>query len=84
MSETQLLGLVSTLFALLSMVLAWAGGRVFNKLDKLSDQMAEIHMGLQRQMKAGDDVLHTRVNELDRRVTRVEARCQVKHDEGKE
>lgn len=68
MSEPQLLGLVATLFGLLTGLLAWAGMRIFEKLDKLGDQID----------KANGE-LHDRITTLDRRVTSVETTCQIMH-----
>ena len=56
--------LVATLFGLLVAILGWLGNKIYSKLDEVSNTMHRI---------AGD--LHEKLNDLDRRVTRVEARC---------
>lgn len=67
MSETMLLtiasSLVATLFGLLILVLGWLGNKTYNKLDEISGNLIKM---------AGE--LHTRINGLDRRLIRVEAR----------
>jgi len=72
MSETQLLtiasSLVATLFGLLVTVLGWIGSKIYTKLDEMSNTMHSI---------ASD--LHERINDLDRRVTVVETRCDNNH-----
>ena len=79
MNENQLLSLVATLFGLLTAVLSWAGMRIFNKLDALSDKLTSQYVDFHSKIAEGDNVLHDRVTELDRRVTRVETRCHVSH-----
>lgn len=72
MNETQLLtiasSLVATLFGLLVVVLGWLGSKIYTKLDEMSITMHSI---------ASD--LHERINDLDRRVTKVETRCENNH-----
>lgn len=72
MSETQLLtiasSLVATLFGLLVTVLGWLGSKIYTKLDEMSNTMHSI---------ASD--LNERINDLDRRVTVVETRCDNNH-----
>lgn len=68
MSESLLLSLVAALFAMLTGILAWVGMRIFEKLDHLGDQIAD-----------GNGELHDRITALDRRVTTVEATCQIIH-----
>ena len=57
--------LVATLFGLLVAVLGWLGNKIYSKLDEVSNAMHKI---------AGD--LHEKLNELDRRVTRVETHVE--------
>lgn len=80
MSEPQLVGIVGSVLMVLVGLVGWIGTRIFAKLDRLSDQQSDMQSGLQRQINEGDNVLHHRVNELDRRVTRVETRCSMEHD----
>lgn len=65
MTETQLLtiaaSLVATLFGLLVAVLGWLGNKIYSKLEEMGETMHSI---------AGD--LHTRINNLDLRMTVVE------------
>ncbi len=55
--------LVATLFALLILILGWLGNKTYNKLDEISSNLIKM---------AGE--LHTRINGLDRRLIRVEAK----------
>lgn len=75
MSEAQLLSVVGSLFAIVVGGLAWIGNRIFGKLDKLSDQMVENRELIGCRL---DDV-HDRINQLDKRVTAVEVRCNYEH-----
>ena len=72
MSETQMLtvaaSLVATLFGLLVALLGWLGSKIYNKLDEMNLTMHTI---------ASD--LHEKINDLDRRVTKVETRCESNH-----
>ena len=67
MSEAMMLtissSLVATLFALLILILGWLGNKTYNKLDEISSNLIKM---------AGE--LHTRINGLDRRLIRVEAK----------
>lgn len=69
MNETVMLtlaaSLVATLFGLLVAVLSWLGNKIYTKLDELNNTVHRIE---------GD--LHERINNLDRRVTRVEVYYQ--------
>ena len=69
MSDTQLLAisasLVATLFGVLVTVLGWLGNKFYAKLDEISKNIVDM---------AGE--LHDRINGLDRRVTKVETRCE--------
>lgn len=68
MPDTLLLtvaaSLVATLFGLLVALLAWLGNKIYNKLEEMARTMQTI---------ASD--LHERINDLDKRVTVVETRC---------
>ena len=79
MTEAHLTSVVNGLWVILMGVLGWIGVRIFNKLDKLSEQMAAVSDGLQKQISDGDNILHGRITELGERVTRVETRCQIEH-----
>lgn len=65
MTETQLLtiaaSLVATLFGLLVAILGWLGNKIYGKLEEMGNTMHVI---------ASD--LHSRINNLDNRVTVVE------------
>ena len=67
MSEAVMLtissSIVATLFALLILILGWLGNKTYNKLDEISSNLIKM---------AGE--LHTRINGLDRRLIRVEAK----------
>lgn len=75
MNEAQLLSVIGALFAIVIGGLAWIGNRIFGKLDLLSDQMLENRDLFGTRM---DDV-HDRINQLDKRVTAVEVRCNYEH-----
>lgn len=79
MTEVQYIGIIGAIWFVLAGILGWVGIRIFGKLDSLSEQMNEIHTGLQKQMSDADTILHGRINEIDRRVTRVETRCSIEH-----
>jgi len=72
MSETILLtvaaSLVATLFGLLVAILGWLGSRIYGKLDELATTMQRI---------AGD--LHDRIAGVDKRVSIIEAHCDMTH-----
>ena len=65
MSETQMLtmsaSLVACMFGLLTVVVGWMGARVIVRLDTMVEKLNSV---------AGE--LHTRINGLDTRLTRVE------------
>lgn len=77
MTEAQYTSVIAALWFLLTGILGWVGLRIFGKLDKLSEQMSSINVGLQKQISDGDNILHGRINSLDRRVSRVEAKCHI-------
>ncbi len=60
--------LVATLFGLLVMVLGWLGAKVIQRLDTLADKLDVV---------SGE--LHTRINGIDSRLTKVETRCETHH-----
>ena len=72
MSDTTLLvlasSLVATLFGLLVTLLGWLGNKIYSKLDDMSVTMTNISTDL-----------HGKISDLDRRVTRVETRCETNH-----
>lgn len=82
MTETNYINMISAISGVLLGVLAWIGVRIFSKLDGLSNQVSDFHRGLQAQIADGDNLLHGRINDLDRRVTRVETRCSIEHEAG--
>lgn len=65
MSEAQALNvaavLVAALFGVLATVVGWVGSRVITRLDDVVEKLTDV---------AGE--LHTRINGLDTRLTRVE------------
>ena len=69
MTDTQLLplaaSLVAPVFGLLVTIIGWLGTEFYTKLDEISKNIVEM---------AGE--LHERINGLDRRVTKVETRCE--------
>lgn len=64
---TIALSLVAVLFGLLVSVLAWIGGRLYNKLDEIVNSLSSVATEL-----------HMRINTIDRRVTVIEARNDAK------
>ena len=80
MTEAHYTSIISAIFFILVGMLGWVGTRIFGKLDNLSEQMAALHSGLQKQIVDGDSILHHRVNEVDRRLTRVETKCSIEHE----
>lgn len=72
MNEAQLLTgaavLVSAMFGLLCGVLGWIGSRMSTKIDALGENII-----------AMADKLHEKINGVDRRVTVIETRCDVRH-----
>lgn len=67
MNETQLLtmaaSLVATLFGVLVMILGWLGNKIYDKLNEMAKTMTAI---------SGE--LHSRINNLDHRITIVETK----------
>lgn len=65
MSEAAMLAiaasLVATLFGLLVAIIGWLGNKFYSKLDEISKNLIAM---------AGE--LHERINEVDRRLVRVE------------
>ena len=65
MSESQALSmaasLVAGLFGILAAIIGWTGSRVITRLDDMVSKLTDV---------AGE--LHTRINGLDTRLTRVE------------
>jgi uncharacterized protein YoxC len=64
---TILLSLVATFFALLVIVFGWMGSKVYSKLDEMSHTMVNI-----------EHDLHGKIADLDRRVTKVETRIEIR------
>ena len=71
MAETVLLPIVFSVtaacFGLLVAVLGWIGNKIYTKTESIESIM---------QMIAND--LHEKINNLDRRVTRVETSCELR------
>ena len=69
MSEAQLINtgawLIAGLIGLLIAVLGWVGRKMVAALERMNDKIDEV-----------SEVLHGRVTDLDRRVTRVESNMQ--------
>ena len=69
MSETQMLTisgvLVATLFGLLTTVIGWGAQKVIGKLDLLYQKLEDETRSISE-----------RINGIDRRVTRLETRCE--------
>ena len=63
---TTLLSLVATLFGILVLMLGWMGNKSYTKLGEMAVTMHNI-----------ESDLHGRISQLDRRVTRVEVKCNV-------
>lgn len=63
---TTLLALVAALFSILVLMLGWLGNKVYTKLGELAKSMHKI-----------ESEVHGRISQLDRRVTRVEAKCNI-------
>lgn len=63
---TILLGLVAGLFSILVMMLGWIGNKLYGKLGELSTTLHKV-----------ESDVHGRISELDRRVTRVETKCNI-------
>lgn len=90
MTEAHYTTLIQLLLAALGAVISWVGIRIFKKLDDLSDLVsrqqqefakstAELTNSIRQQIADGDNQLHGRITELDRRVTRVETKCNLEH-----
>lgn len=80
MTEAHYTSIIAAIFFILVGLVGWIGARIFGKLDSLSEQMSSITAGLQKQITDGDNILHHRVNEVDRRLTRVETKCSIEHE----
>ena len=63
---TTLLSLVATLFGILVLMLGWMGNKSYAKLGEMAHTMHNI-----------ESDLHGRISQLDRRVTRVETKCNL-------
>jgi hypothetical protein len=69
----------SIVMGILIMVLGWIGSRVHTKLDDLAARMEVRLDGLNRTLNSIERDLRGDLVSLDRRVTRVEARCDEIH-----
>ena len=63
---TIALSLVGVFFGLLMLVIGWMGNKLYNKVDEMSKNL--ISMASE---------LHTRINTIDNRLVRVEARHEI-------
>lgn len=61
-----LLSLVATLFGILVLMMGWMGNKAYTKLGEIASAMRNI-----------ESDLHGRISQLDRRVTRVETKCNI-------
>ena len=61
--------LVAVMFGLLCAIMGWVGNRVSVKLDELDAKIS-----------AMASELHTRINQIDNRVTKLETRCAFEHN----
>jgi sensor domain CHASE-containing protein len=78
----ELIALIGVMFFLLISVLAWIGNRVHTRLDNLTatvdakfEQIHTVLSSIERDLR-GDLV------DLDRRISRLETRCDLHHHEG--
>lgn len=69
------IGAVGALLAVLAAVLGWVGTQINDRLSNLADEMKLTNQTL---TKIERD-LRGELSRLDRRVTRVEARCDIEH-----
>ena len=69
MTETQMLtiaaSLVACLFGLLASIIAWIGGKAISRLDQMVDQLNSVKLEL-----------HTKINGIDNRVTKLETQVE--------
>lgn len=99
MNETQLLtmaaALVAAMFGLLATVLGWIGSRAINKLDEVVKAVGAVKFELHdmlsnHEKKNAEDfsIQERRVSdqfvEHDRRITRIESRCQIRHSDNQD
>jgi len=84
--EQHLITLIGSLFLLICTMIGWIGVRIFGKLDELGREQTENYKdfcsrldGLYSKVLEGDNALHGRVTEMDRRLSRVEAHCSTVH-----
>lgn len=63
-----LLQTIGAVLALLTMILAWLGSRIHNRLDEIGKSLSSIERDLREDLAT-----------LDRRVTRVEEHCAAHH-----
>lgn len=63
---TTLLALVAVLFSVLVLMLGWLGNKVYSRLGSLATTLHRV-----------ESDVHGRISQLDRRVTRVETKCNI-------
>ena len=87
--EQHLITIIGSLFLLICTMIGWIGVRIFGKLDEFGREQTENYKdfcsrldGLYSKVLEGDNALHGRVTEMDRRLTRVEAHCSAVHLNG--
>lgn len=59
---------IAAIFAVLLTVLGWLGNKLYSKVDEISKTMHQIAAGL-----------HEKINDHDRRLSHLEAGCEVRH-----
>lgn len=86
--ESYLAAIVGFLFVTLCGLVGWIGVRIFNRLDEIGKAQMENYRdfctrieGFYAKISDGDNILHGRITEMDRRLTRVETRCTTHHGE---
>ena len=80
--EQHLITTVGSMAVALCTIIGWIGVRIFSKLDEVSRDQTNNYKdfcnrldGMYSKVLEGDNALHGRVTELDRRMTRVEVHC---------
>ena len=77
---TELMVLLGALFTLLVGVLGWIGQRVHQRLDHLSDVVGKKFDDLHDIIASADRRHSDKIVDIDRRVSKIEARCELHHD----
>ena len=74
MSDQFLIAVIAALWSVLNAIFGWMIALIFKKLDKLADHQSETQLAFQKAITEGDNLIHHRVNDIDRRVIRLEAK----------